>query len=120
MSNKQLGELGETLASQYLEDKGYRLIVANWRTRLGELDLLMSSPSGLLVVVEVKFRTNNRMGSGVEAVDQRKIRKIYQMVEMFWLKHPEYRNTPVRIDVVSIFCDKMLDTPPVITHIEGV
>ena len=120
MSNKQWGELGETIASKYMEDKGYQLIASNWRTRLGELDLVMMSPSDLLVVVEVKLRTNDHMGSGLDAVDQRKIRKIYQMTEMFLLRNPKYRNFPVRIDVISIVYDKVLDTPPVIMHIEGV
>jgi putative endonuclease len=40
MSNKTLGSHGESLARQYLQDEGYRILEENFRNKLGEIDLI--------------------------------------------------------------------------------
>lgn len=55
-SHKVLGRLGERLARQFLLTHGYQLIRENYLIRGGQIDLVMLSPYGDLVFVEVKTR----------------------------------------------------------------
>jgi len=50
-----LGELGEQLAVQHLERRGFVLLDRNFRTRFGELDIV-ASRGNTFVFVEVKAR----------------------------------------------------------------
>jgi putative endonuclease len=51
-----LGERGESLATRYLRDLGYRIIVRNYRSPLGEIDII-ARDGATLVFVEVKTRS---------------------------------------------------------------
>ena len=55
------GATGEELAVQYLERKGYRILERNWRWRRCEIDIIALKKE-LLVIVEVKSRTNTSFG----------------------------------------------------------
>lgn len=46
--------MGEKAAAQYLYIKGYMILFQNYRKKFGEIDLIARSPSGVLVIVEVK------------------------------------------------------------------
>jgi putative endonuclease len=52
---RRLGELGERLARRHLAARGYELLEANFRTRLGELDLV-ARQGDCVVFCEVKTR----------------------------------------------------------------
>jgi len=53
---KKLGNLGEIIAEKFLLQKSYQLIQKNYLIRGGQIDLVMLSPQGNLVFVEVKTR----------------------------------------------------------------
>ena len=55
---QKLGRLGEKLACQFLQKKGYQLIRQNFLIRGGQIDLIMFSPQHNLVFVEVKTRSS--------------------------------------------------------------
>jgi len=119
MNHKELGNYGEQFALQYLQKQGYRTIVSNWRNRYGEIDLIMLSADEILVFIEVKLRTNNNKGTGLEAVDARKLHRIYQLAQIFLLRNRQYINYPVRVDVISIMYDKCRRQVKDIVHIKG-
>jgi len=52
-SRKSLGRLGEQLAAEHVERLGWRIVERNYRTRLGELDLV-AIHADTLVFIEVK------------------------------------------------------------------
>ena len=56
-----LGSEGERAAAAFLEARGYRILERNYRTKLGELDLI-AEDGDTLVFVEVKVRRNDRFG----------------------------------------------------------
>lgn len=56
MTSKEFGERGEYLARLFLERKGFELIRANYRTKHGEIDLIMQE-NDEIVFIEVKTRT---------------------------------------------------------------
>jgi uncharacterized protein (TIGR00252 family) len=55
------GEQAEALACQYLLDQGLQLIDKNFRSRRGEIDLIMQD-NGCIVFVEVRFRRSQAFG----------------------------------------------------------
>jgi len=73
MSN--IGRIGEEAASKYLEAKGYRIRERNYRTYLGEIDII-SEHKGNIIFVEVKTRSSNKFGYAEEAVNSIKQKKI--------------------------------------------
>lgn len=59
MSNKVLGDRGESYAARYLGAQGYRILAQKYRTKIGEIDLI-AKDRDTLVFVEVKTRRRDR------------------------------------------------------------
>jgi putative endonuclease len=98
--NKQFGADGEQLAANWLLRHGYRLLARNWRSPLGELDIVCEQ--GLeLVFVEVKARHGVRLGAPEEAVTPAKQRRLIRAAESYLLAHHQEQR-PFRIDVIAI------------------
>jgi putative endonuclease len=95
-----LGTTGEDAALRAYRANGYRLIVRNWRCRVGELDLVLAR-GDTMVVCEVKTRRGDRHGSGWEAVTARKQAKIRAVTQVFLLDSGARPGT-VRFDVASV------------------
>ena len=66
MNKREVGSCYEELAAVYLQKKGYRVLERNYRCRQGEVDLICTQ-GPCLVFVEVKYRTDGRMGGPLEA-----------------------------------------------------
>ena len=100
LGNQRKGNRGEDVALRYLLSRGFQLVERNYRTRYGEVDLVLRQ-AGTLVFVEVKWRSNLDYGSPVEAVDQRKQQAIRSMAEQYLAeKEPDFEE--IRFDVVGI------------------
>ena len=98
---RSLGAAGEALAAAWYERRGYQVVDRNWRTRGGELDLVVQAPR-LLVFCEVKSRRTNTFGAPIEAVTVAKQRRI-RVLATEWMSHRTIpRATQVRFDVVSV------------------
>ena len=108
MNNLTLGHSGENLAKKYLMNKGYDCLHENYRTRYGEIDLIMRD-GGYTVFVEVKTRTSKAFGRPAEAVDARKRRHIINCALMYFQKYGECL---ARFDIIEILGNN-------ITHIEN-
>jgi len=94
-----LGHRGEDLAADHLRAQGLRLLSRNWRGAAGELDLVATDGSAL-VVCEVKTRSADDHGTPAEAVTEDKARHIRNATQE-WLRH--YGVTlPVRYDVLAV------------------
>lgn len=96
---KTVGSKGESLAVDFLKDKGYRIVERNYKTPIGEVDII-AEDNGTMVFVEVKTRTGNAFGYPFEAVDARKQHKLKNLALMY-LKRIK-KDTAVRFDVLSI------------------
>ena len=100
MSNQYLGKKGEEIAKRYLQSKGYKILFKNFRSRLGEIDII-GQDKDTLVFVEVKTRFSKEFGEPEEAVTPWKIKSIIRTGEYFKMLHPELPES-LRIDVVAI------------------
>ena len=94
------GRRGEDLAAAFLLENEYRIVVRNWRTKSGEIDIV-AIDGDTLVFCEVKSRSSTCFGTGAEAVDARKQRKIVQ-VAMLYLQRYSLWNQRCRFDVIEI------------------
>jgi len=95
----RLGEKGEGVAVQFLKTQGYKIITQNYKTRIGEIDII-AREGDTLVFVEVKTRESIAYGKPFEAVDYFKKRKIVNVAMLYLKKMKEI--PPCRFDVISI------------------
>ncbi|MFP4036234.1 MAG: YraN family protein [Desulfobacteraceae bacterium] len=94
-----LGRSGEDLAVARLQALGYRIIERNYRSRLGEIDLV-ARDGGRLVFVEIK----TRLGPAEEAkaaVDRNKQRRLRRLA-LSYMKEKGCPEAPCRFDVVAV------------------
>jgi putative endonuclease len=109
---QRLGRLGEELALAHLKRLGYREIARNYRTRFGELDLIVCDDD-TIVFVEVKTRrAGTSAGEAVECVPPPKQRQVRGMAAAWLVDSPDRpRSRDLRFDVVAVTvdgCDRLL------------
>ncbi|HYQ71849.1 MAG TPA: YraN family protein [Gammaproteobacteria bacterium] len=95
------GREAETLAWHYLQSRGLRLLQRNYRSRGGEIDLVLQDRDSL-VFVEVRYRRGTRFGSGAESVDRHKQSKLVACARHYLQTYPSLARQPCRFDVVSV------------------
>jgi putative endonuclease len=95
---KRLGDRGESAAAEHLEASGLRIVARNWRSRIGELDLV-ALDGDTVVFVEVKLRYDPF--DPLEAVDGRKQHKLSRLAFDFLSRHGML-GAPARFDVVAV------------------
>ncbi len=98
--NKDFGKRGEDLASEYLKDRGYKILQKNFKSKTGEIDIV-ALEKDVLVFIEVKTRYNQKFGLPEEAVTPWKINKIVRTGDYYRMLHPKSPEG-LRIDIVSI------------------
>lgn len=94
------GEEGEKIAAEFLVKQGYRILERNFRTVLGEIDIVAQDGT-MLVFVEVKARSGARFGVPQSAVDTRKQTKMSR-VALAYLSQKKIDTSECRFDVVGI------------------
>ncbi len=99
----KLGQRGEDLAAVYLQKKGYKIIQRNYKTQIGEIDII-ARDRDVLVFIEVKTRESLEYGQPFESVNKNKRRKIAN-VAMLYLKRLK-DIPPCRFDVVSVYYEQ--------------
>ncbi|MBS4030978.1 MAG: YraN family protein [Clostridiales bacterium] len=95
-----LGRQGEELAAAYLVDKGYQILVRNWRCRHGEIDLV-AMDGKTMVFIEVKTRRTVRLGLPAEAVDIRKQERLRSLARRYIYETGQTAGA-YRFDVVAV------------------
>ena len=104
MNNIEKGKLGEEIALKYIISKGGKIIEKNYRTKMGEIDLI-AKLNGELVFVEVKSRSNINYGYPSEAVNYKKKRKITNVAK-YYLIDNSLDNLSIRFDVIEIYLNE--------------
>lgn len=94
------GEMGENEALNYFKKKGYKLAEKNFRTRFGEIDLIVTNRE-YVVFAEVKLRRSADFAAGAEFVDSRKQERVRTAAQE-WLQQHDCALQP-RFDAVIIY-----------------
>ncbi len=112
MSDKiKTGNKGESLAADFLEDKGFEIVERNYRHGKAEIDLIAQRADWILFI-EVKTRTSFGFGEPEDFVDDRKISNIYDAAEE-WIFSMNWKGN-IRFDIISV----KLGAIPEIEHFE--
>lgn len=111
---KLLGRYGEALAAEYLRKEGYTLLGMNYRTRLGEIDIIAADRK-FVVFAEVKLRKDASFAEAREFVTHSKQLRIAAAAEQ-WLQTNEETRQP-RFDVIEVYAPDGTETDkPRIRH----
>ena len=89
---------------RYLIQNGYTLVERNYRTRRGEIDLIVRKDD-TLVFVEVKLRRGTGFGGPLEAVTPRKQHTLRSVAEHYLYTRSAHYDT-LRFDVIGILADR--------------
>ena len=101
MASGSTGKDAEAHACRHMQMQGLKLLQRNYRTRRGEIDLVMQDKDSL-VFVEVRYRNREDYGSAAESIDRRKQRKLTACAQQYLQAYPERARQPCRFDVVTI------------------
>jgi putative endonuclease len=102
-TTKQVGDAAEDAALQHLRQAGLRLLERNYRTPGrggGEIDLIMRTPDGTTVFVEVRQRRSSSHGGAAASVSHAKQRRIVFAARHYLMRQRE--TPPCRFDVVLL------------------
>ncbi|RLE23689.1 MAG: YraN family protein [Actinobacteria bacterium] len=99
-ANRSRGRWGEDLAATLYRRQGYEILDRNWRSKTGELDLVLRQQE-TIVFSEVKARRNDDFGPASAAVGIAKQRRIRQLA-VEWLRANGIGADSIRFDVVAI------------------
>jgi putative endonuclease len=93
------GLQAEQWAVQSLQQQGLTLVAQNYRSRFGEIDIIMLDKD-VLVFIEVRLRRNADFGGAAASIDARKQQRIIHTAQHYLgkLKHIP----PCRFDAVLI------------------
>lgn len=100
---KNIGKLGEKLAEKYLLKNNYKMVEKNFRCKFGEIDIIAYDKKEL-VFIEVKTRTSNKYGTGINSIDKNKEKHLYKTAE-YYLCNKKI-NIGIRIDAIEITLNK--------------
>lgn len=99
-TNQSIGALGEEMAANYLQEKGYVIRDKNVYSRWGELDIV-AQRANKIYFIEVKTRIHTRQGLPFEAVRIHKIAHLMRSIRFYILENHLHVHK-FQLDVISI------------------
>lgn len=111
--HNDFGNFAEQLAADFLEKKGYKILVKNFRYQKAEIDIIASFEN-LIIIVEVKARGSDIFMEPQEAVTKKKIKSLVMAAD-FFMKDRNL-DQEVRFDIIAVLPDERKKLQ--ITHLE--
>ncbi|MGB9594865.1 MAG: YraN family protein [Candidatus Poribacteria bacterium] len=111
---KLVGNKGESIAEDYLKQKGYKIIQKNYRCRFGEIDII-AKDQDTIVFVEVRTKQNDNFGSPQDSITPAKIEKISK-TSLSFIQEKKFAGFSYRFDFIAITFSQ---GKPNIEHIEN-
>jgi len=96
---REVGQQGETLAVEYLLERGYQIVTRNWRCAAGELDIV-AERANRLIFVEVRTRRGERFGTAAESITATKRARLVALAESYLQAHAIEQAW--QIDVITV------------------
>jgi putative endonuclease len=108
-SNYQRGLLAEYVSQFWMRCKGYRSLFRRFKTKVGEIDLIMVKGK-CLVFIEVKSR--NSYERAAEALTSKQKNRLIRAGQFFIARFPKFQEYAIRFDIILV-------TPWRLQHIEN-
>jgi putative endonuclease len=115
--HSKIGIIGEEIASNFLLNKGYKILFRNWRYGNKEVDII-AEKNEIIVFVEVKTRRNTTFGFPEEAVTSKKRQLLFLAAQAFIEQYTSYSNIQFDIISVALKNKKLKDSETEIVHYE--
>ena len=101
----RLGRVGEQLAAEHLERRGFAIVTRNHRTRWGEIDLI-AADERRIVFCEVKTRRAGVGASPFEGLREAQCRRLRRMAAAWLQQHADRpRRSELRFDAIGVTID---------------
>ena len=100
----KIGRIGEQIAAHFLVNKGYEILVQNYWTRVGEIDIV-AKKDNTTIFVEVKTKSKTDHGKPHQAVTPQKIEKMMSACRLYCQEFPP-GDMFIRLDAISVVCDR--------------
>lgn len=104
-TTRQVGATAESGAAEFLVSRGYRILERNFRSKIGELDII-AFDGDVLCFVEVRSRGNDRCGDAAMTVTAAKQRRVTRAAHSY-LCSRRVQFERARFDVVAITGDQV-------------
>ena len=111
-SHNELGKIGEQLAVELLESKGYEIIARNFVFQKAEIDII-AKHENMMICVEVKTRNSDFFGDPQDFVTTAKIKNLVKAMDAFLLESDISLET--RFDIIAVLKNKKIEQ---LTHYE--
>lgn len=89
MNSTDTGRKAERAARVYLEMRGFKVIEQNWRRPRCEIDIV-AEKTGVIHFVEVKYRSSDAQGAGLEAITPSKLKQM-RRAAWTWVEETKWR-----------------------------
>lgn len=100
MKTREIGNIGEDLAVNFLLKLNYEILDRNYTKNHGEIDII-ARDQNFIVFIEVKSRKNTNFGYPRDFVNLKKIKKLQETAQIYLVKK-NLNNIPFRFDVIEI------------------
>lgn len=96
---QKYGLFAETLAAFALRIKGYKIVARNFKTKLGEIDII-ARKGDLVAIVEVKARKS--LQASVDSVGYQSTQRIQNAADLWLAKQADAHLISMRFDIVAV------------------
>lgn len=100
--NLETGKLGENIAKNYLQEKGYEILEQNYRNKYAEIDIV-AKEKDVMVFVEVKTRIGEQFGTPEDSLNKNKMSRLFRNANMYSARKGF---SSYRIDAICIVLDE--------------
>jgi uncharacterized protein (TIGR00252 family) len=76
MKTTIIGKRAENRVAEHLNKQGFKILCQNWRTKVCEIDVI-AQKKGVIYFVEVKYRSSEKQGGGLEYILPRKLKQMH-------------------------------------------
>ncbi|HLT32667.1 MAG TPA: YraN family protein [Aquaticitalea sp.] len=111
--HNDLGKIGEQLAVDFLESKGYEILSRNFIFQKAEIDII-AKHDNMMICVEVKTRNSEFFGDPQEFVTQGKIKNLVKAMDAFIIENDISLES--RFDIIAVLKNKKIEQ---LTHYEN-
>lgn len=109
---QRVGSRAENAAAEYLQAQGARILLRNYRCRLGELDIVAQLGAGDLAIVEVRTRSSDAYGGAAASVDAGKRQRLVRAANRLLQQRRDLAQLRARFDVIVV-TDPLADAPQI-------
>jgi putative endonuclease len=94
------GIIAEKIALTFLTNKGLSELKTNYRSKYGEIDLIMNDID-TVVFIEVRYRSNTKFIDPIETTDKNKVQRIITTSQIYLQEFPEHDKL-YRFDIITL------------------